>query len=555
MHPLERITPDSKAKSGNSVRLFAAKGEWESFQIAVKAPGGDLRNINLSISDLRGAKGKIAKSNITLYREHFGSVKQSNTDYCKGGDPARCSLGGGWYPDGLIPFQHPDTGKDLKGNLDAVPYNLTAGKNAAYWVDVFVPRGTPAGIYRGTVKLSSSDRVASARLRLPDGTPNRSTISIPLSLKVWNFTLPLQPSLKTAFQIWTVRNRANELELLRHRLNPTYPHNPQAEVEYAKSHGLTIVGDKGAGDASLMWGSCEVTPPRAAPPVSKFREIAARHPAKIPVFIYSADEVESEYCPNMTTKVSPILRGWGRNIHQAGLKHLVVMPPHPSLYDDGTGRSAIDIWVVSARTYRPHQADVDYVQANGKGEVWSYSAMALDNHSPKWLIDYPLIDYRIHAGFINASLGMKGLLYWRVDDWQMANPWDRPNHQSQNGFYPGDGMLFYPGDRVGLSKDRMMPSMRIKALRDGVEDFEYVQILNRLGKGDRALEIAKTAGANWEEWTLDPQVLAAARIKLGNEIERLQSKEGIPPKGGIGQRAEGRVIPEEPNLPDFGKPH
>jgi hypothetical protein len=506
MNSLERISPNSKANKSNSVRLFAAKGEWESFQIAVKAPVGDLRNIKLSVDDLQGAKGKIAKSNLTLYREHFALVKQSNTDYCKGGSRDRCSLGEGWYPDGLIPFQHPEMGKDLKGNLDAAPYHLTAGKNAVYWVDVFVPRNTPAGIYRSRVKLTS----------------DRGSFSIPLTLKVWNFTLPLQPSLKTAFQIWDVRNRGNEIELLKNRLNPTYPHNPKDEVEYVKSHGLTIVGDKGAGDAHVMWGTCEITPLRPAPPVSEFHKIAKRHPAKIPVFIYSADEVESEYCPNMATKVSPILREWGRKIHQAGLKHLVVMPPHPTLYDDGTGRSAIDIWVVSARTHRPHKADVAYVQSHGKGEVWSYSAMALDNHSPKWLIDYPLIGHRIHTGFINASLGMKGVLYWRVDDWQMANPWDNPNNQIKNGFYPGDGMLFYPGDRVGLSKARMIPSMRIKAVRDGVEDFEYVQILNRLHRGDRALKIARTAGADWEKWTLDPQVLAAARIKLGNEIERLQ---------------------------------
>jgi hypothetical protein len=509
MPPLERITPDREASSHRAnIQMSAAKGEWESAQIAVRASGWDLKNINLSISDLQGAKGKIAKSNITLDREHFASVKHSNVSACLGGSPDRCSLGDGIYPDGLIPFKHPDTGADLQGNLRAAHYNLAAGKNAVYWLDVFVPRGTSAGMYQGKVKVTS----------------DRGNVSVPISLKVWNFTLPLQPSLKTAFQIWTVRNKSNELELLKHRLNPTYPLNPQDESGYAKSHGMNIVGDQGAGDASVMWGTCEVSPLRAAPPVAKFREIAARHPAKMPTFIYSADEVERESCPNMTTKVSPILRQWGRNIHQAGLKHLAVMPPDSSLYDDGTGRSAVDIWVVSARTHRPHQAEVDYVRSHRKGEVWSYSAMALDNYSPKWLIDYPLIDYRVHAGFINASLGMTGLLYWRVDDWQMTDPWDHPNHQIKNQLYPGDGMLFYPGDRVGLTKDRMIPSMRVKALRDGVEDYEYVQILKQLGKGKLALELSKTAGADWQNWTLDPQVLAATRIKLGNEIERLQKK-------------------------------
>jgi Domain of unknown function (DUF4091) len=509
MNSLERIAPDLQASfraTDTKIKMFAAKGESESAQIAVRASGRNLKNISLSISDLQGAKGKIAKSNLTLYREHFASVKPSNVSACLGGDPARCSLGAGVYPDGLIPVRHPDTGAELKGNLQANGYNLAAGKNAVYWLDVFVPRGTAAGAYQGTVKVTS----------------DRGNVSIPISLKVWNFTLPLKPSLKTAFQIWTVQNQANELELLKHRLNPTYPRNPQAELMYAKSHGMNIVGDRGAGDASVMWGTCEVSPLRAAPPVSKFREIAARHPAKIPTFIYSADEVEPKYCPNMTTKVSPILRQWGHNIHQAGLKHLVVMPPHSSLYDDGTGRSAVDIWVVSARTHTPHKPEVDFVRSHHKGEVWSYSAMALDNYSPKWLIDYPPIDYRVHAGFINASLGMTGLLYWRVDDWQMSDPWNDPNHKIKGEFYPGDGMLFYPGDRVGLPKDRMVPSLRVKALRDGVEDFEYVQMLKRLGKGKLALELSKTAGADWQNWTLDPQVLAATRIKLGNAIEKLQ---------------------------------
>jgi Domain of unknown function (DUF4091) len=119
-------------------------------------------------------------------------------------------------------------------------------------------------------------------------------------------------------------------------------------------------------------------------------------------------------------------------------------------------------------------------------------------------------------------LGMTGLLYWRVDDWQMADPWNDPNHQIKGELYPGDGMLFYPGDQVGLPKDRMVPSLRVKALRDGVEDFEYVQMLTRLGKGKLALELSKTAGADWQNWTLDPQVLAATRIKLGHAIEKLQ---------------------------------
>jgi len=40
----------------------------------------------------------------------------------------------GWYPDALIPFTDPDTGKPLSGaSLTAVPFEVNAGKNQPVW--------------------------------------------------------------------------------------------------------------------------------------------------------------------------------------------------------------------------------------------------------------------------------------------------------------------------------------------------------------------------------------------------------------------------------------
>ena len=76
---------------------------------------------------------------------------------------------------------------------------------------------------------------------------------------------------------------------------------------------------------------------------------------------------------------------------------------------------------------------------------------------------------------------MTGVLYWRVDSWT-DDPWhdvDTSPHPSEAYHFPGEGMLVYPAETVGI--DGVVPSMRLKWIRDGVEDYEYIQILKRLG--------------------------------------------------------------------------
>jgi len=65
--------------------------------------------------------------------------------------------------------------------------------------------------------------------------------------------------------------------------------------------------------------------------------------------------------------------------------------------------------------------------------------------------------------------------------------------------------------------------MRLKWLRDGVEDYDYVQILKDLGKADLAMQIARSVGPDWTNWTRDPNAIEAARQKLGETIDRIRS--------------------------------
>ena len=44
-----------------------------------------------------------------------------------------------------------------------------------------------------------------------------------------------------------------------------------------------------------------------------------------------------------------------------------------------------------------------------------------------------------------------------------------------------NAIIVYPGAAVGLS-GQVMPSMRLKYLRDGVDDYDYVQLLKAQGQ-------------------------------------------------------------------------
>jgi hypothetical protein len=493
---LERIERTKKPDSKTSIQLYAARGEYESFQIGIISPKDGLTNVNISTSDLSGPNNQvISKQNITLYREHYIRVNHSSP---KGMISSNPPLGTGWYADGLIPFVHPETQADLTGaKLDAVPFNLSAGSNQPIWVDVFVPRDTQPGQYRGTFTVTS----------------NQGNITGEILLKVWNFQLPLKPSLNSGFSFYEIKSKSAMVEMLKHKLMPVANINPADQRQLIDLWGLRSFRLPFWSGADYT--NCKMKP---APSIEDIKSAAAKHESDLFQYVRYADEIDK--CPNL---IAP-MKEWARNIHKAGLATAIAMTPTPELYDDGSGigRSAVDIWIVKASDYDQAPKRVSEVLQKGD-KVWFYTALApaVDDYSPKWLIDFAPINFRIPHGFINQSLGLTGVLYWRVDSWT-GDPWNDEQTLFQGGhYYPGEGMLFYPGEKVGVKG--VVPSMRLKWLRDGVEDYEYIEILKSLGRGDWALEVSRTAGKDWKNWTRDWKVLESVRQQLGQEIERLQS--------------------------------
>jgi Glycoside hydrolase 123 N-terminal domain/Glycoside hydrolase 123, catalytic domain len=494
---LHRVGMSDASGGGTEVNLSAARDESQSFQIVVSGASSGISNANVKISDLEGpGKEVIPRTSFTLYREKYVYVSASSPNWGGTNKPK----GPGWYPDALIPFTDPETGKPLSGaTLTAVPFNVKAGNNQPIWVDLLVPQNAVPGQYTGSYTVTSDQGEFTGRI----------------SLTVWNFSLPTTPSLKSAFLFSRAGTLEAQQELLRNKLSPSA--TPASQMPLMKGRGLSATDTGPFSGADV--GNCKMAP---APSVSQFRARTAGQQPGVLLYDYSADEIG--HCTNLY----PTIQQWANNMHQAGISNLVSISPTPGLYSDGsgTGRSAVDIWVLLPVMYNNAKTEVDHVLKKGDS-VWSYNTLVQDAYSPKWEIDFDPVDFRIQPGFINQSLNLTGLLYWRIDRWP-SDPWNNVNNTGafSSANYPGEGMLVYPGEQVGVKG--VVASMRLKWLRDGVEDYEYIQILKNLGKEDVALQIARSVGSDWTHWSRDPVAIESARQQLGQAINQIMNSSARP---------------------------
>lgn len=477
-----------------NAELWVARGETGAFQIVVSAGGEPLTGVNVDFESLKGPRDAVLEPTVfTLYREHYVHVSKSSPDFGFGNRP----LGTGWYADALIPRGIPKQNNAPWRELEAFPFRVERDQNQPLWVDVNVPRDAEPGVYRSRIRIVSG----------------RGDASVFLTVHIWPFTLPVTPTLKSSFGMHEPALFSSDIEslLVEHRVMPVNI-NPEHAPDLQRA-GLNITGLR-------VWGNsdatrCLIDPP---PDPAAFAAELAHYPSNLPVYVYSADEVRA--CPQLFPK----LREWAASMHAADprIRQLVTIPPTPTLYDDGTGnkRSGVDIWVVLPKFYQDSRANIEAVRSKGD-EVWSYTALVQDSYSPKWLIDFSPMNYRILPGFLSQALGLSGVLYWRVDLWTHA-PWtDVYGFGIESNSYPGEGMLIYP---VGLGLGHTaIPSLRLKWIRMGVNDYEYVAILTRMGKRDWAMAHIRRVASDWGNWTEDERAVESVRRELGDEIARLTS--------------------------------
>ena len=66
-----------------------------------------------------------------------------------------------------------------------------------------------------------------------------------------------------------------------------------------------------------------------------------------------------------------------------------------------------------------------------------------------------------------------------------------------------------------------MGSLRLECVRDGIEDYEYLTILEKLIGGDDTTTVIRSITTSLSDYNEDPDELYARRTAIGNLIEKL----------------------------------
>ena len=129
---------DESFRQDLAVDIGVCKNEYEAAQIILTANDGNVRAYDIEITDLKNSDGDVfSKENIKVYNQKYINVDSIAYE--------KPSLGTGWYPDALLPFE------------TAVKYGenkVEQGNNQGIYIEAYIPEETEAGVYTGNFTLT-----------------------------------------------------------------------------------------------------------------------------------------------------------------------------------------------------------------------------------------------------------------------------------------------------------------------------------------------------------------------------------------------------------------
>ena len=528
------------------VTIRGARSEGESLQIAVVPTGKDLRRVRVSLSAFTrdGGDGDIPASAAEIYRVRYVHVKGPSPGVAPA-DRARA-----WWPDPLLPVTGPF---DVRGAVQGV------------WIDLFIPRTAKPGRYTGAIEVRTAEH----------------SERVPVVLEVFDFALPRTHSLRQFFVLrpFLIGRKyfGGDGDAYMKNLPPDR-FFPLMDVFLKRRIGVQVFGNE--------WRRG----PTAAMPYLKEKKTAtgwrfdfrdtlrvlehARSNGSRTTFCGIANEARVNapgYFEFLDAYMAAVQsefarKGWldeavfymvdepwstGRieaNIRLAAaldrmaprIKRLMTGPKDPRL--DGLAQIWVPKGLPDAETARPDCARLVDAWRKAGAEMWWYICCSPPHPYPNFFVDYPTLDAR-EVFWLTWKYRKTGFLYWGLayhgDPKEMTA--DGPTEKYSVGpphMGNGDGTLCYYAPELGL-----YPSIRLDAVRDGIEDYEYLAMLRRLvarakKKGTKSPQIERaekllaidprvigtTDRTPDFSLTRDPRVLDTVRCEIADMIQRLSTE-------------------------------
>ncbi len=502
----DRHHPSKSANSawdGKRIAIFGARNEIVAFQVVVEADEAGIRSLSARLPELVHRTDKIvyapperdptryAGRPIQLFSVNYMDVVKPTAAswiYLLG-TPSAPRHPTGWKPVQLVP----ENARRGKGGF---PVTVAPSRNQALWIEVYLRRDLPAGIFHGNIELDIEGRKR----------------TLPLELEVLNFTLPDENSMNAmVFQeseqgvLYQGRNMDEEYHRFAHRQRIELVQAYDEDVVQrfiGRFRGGDFTRDQGYEGPGEGQGN-RIVPRTFYGPGKAFDERGSAWkisdawmtfldhtlPGAI-TFVYAPDEPSLE--------MFPYIHKLADNLHSnpGPGRRLPLFVTHEYVQDlDG----AIDIWDSGPQGYAIGKAEEE--RAKGR-DYWVY------NGGRPWggaiVIDAPATDARatIWGCFKH---GIPVYFYWHGDHWRhntqkpgnrIQNVWANPITFDNRGqpdkpvedqnYANGDGVLFYPGEeKLHPAEDRGIAgpcsTIQLANFRRGLQDHQYLTLARKAG--------------------------------------------------------------------------
>jgi len=521
---LVKVLPDAKPPAGaaKTVRIDAVRNEYESAQIVVTASQA-IRSLQVALGEVTGPDGP--KPRIEARFVGFVPVKRGTPD----------------PPDKIVAKAPADIPDPL---LEAKSVGVEAGRSRPVWLTVYVPKTCEPGRYRAEVMVKADGESTVVPLEIdvhPVTLPDERTLMLTNWFNPGNFQ-PGKGVDSWADADWK-RAEAWARVMAEHRQN----------VVITPIMSLIKGRDDGNGNVSWDFGLfdrwVELFQKAGVIGYIEGGHLGGRSEweakdfnAWRPTILNPDGSVKAQPTVTVTSEdervfLSSFLPALQRHLEEKGwvdiyFQHLCDEPisanaesykklasyvrryaPKLKIVDACMCTEiagSIDIWVPSTDHF---DREREFFEARRKAgdEVWFYTCLAPRGKYMNRFIDYPLIDVRL-IHWMNFKYGVTGYLHWGLNYWHGDALSDLEPDWGGGSYLPaGDSHIVYPGSRGPLS------SIRFEALRDGVEDYELLKMLQKKNP-KLANEIAASVVRTPTDYVLDPAEFRKARQRIVNAL-------------------------------------
>lgn len=503
----------------------AARNQHVTLQVALRA-SARLDTVNAECRPLEGPTGTLA-ADVRMNAVGLVVVGSRTDDV-----PADELVGEapGWYPDPLL---------DL-------PLTLEPGRTRAVWVTIHVPQDAPAGLYRSAIVVRHE---------------GRELARVPLGLRVTAAEVPSEHTLRVTNWFRADDRHTKQFYGAAQFSEPWWTllaNFARVMAAYRQNAVLTPTLDllellPGEGDPRFGFDRfdrwVETFQRAGAIGFIEGEHIVGRaggydEPLVVPVLVREGEAVRKVDLPPDDPRVQRFLDGFlpalNRHLEEKSWKPIylqhVLDEPHgsePAAYARIAAlarrhlpgvptidaidahdvpealRDASDIWVPQLGRFDEQVALLAERQRAGH-EVWFYTCLFPRGRYMNRLMDLPLLKTRL-LHWLNYRYSLTGFLHWGWNFWSPEPMKDtQPVINMNLTLLPsGDAFIVYP-DRARLS---VFPSVRLEAMRAGIEDYE---MLVALARRDRAAAdaLAREAVASFTDYVRDPAAFRRIEVKL-----------------------------------------